>query len=147
MQIKVSNDTMIPLGNGKWIRADHVIGLDPITGDERGKGSRTRVLIDHASNELIAGRTEHTIIRDMREQVDEYTGMSNTPSDIKPYKELLNKISTSLSQIPDDMCSVMKSTGCCDIDELVEAISMIEMLGLGGYYPKPATDNEEDDLA
>ncbi|HLY85122.1 MAG TPA: hypothetical protein VKO84_01225 [Gaiellaceae bacterium] len=58
---------MVFLGFGKWARADHIYALEPITGDERGGGRRTRVWIDGIADPILAGRTERTILHDMGE--------------------------------------------------------------------------------
>jgi hypothetical protein len=56
---------MVFLGFGKWARADHIYALEPITGDERGGGRRTRVWIEGIPDPVLAGRTERTILHDM----------------------------------------------------------------------------------
>src|SRR2546425_11756735 len=56
---------MVFLGFGKWARADKIYALEPITGDERGGGRRTRVWIDGIAEPILAGRTERTILHDM----------------------------------------------------------------------------------
>jgi hypothetical protein len=56
---------MVFLGFGKWARADRIYALEPITGDERGGGRRTRVWIDGVAEPILAGRTERTILHDM----------------------------------------------------------------------------------
>ena len=56
---------MIFLGFGKWARADRIYALEPITGDERGGGRRTRVWIEGIAEPVLAGRTERTILHDM----------------------------------------------------------------------------------
>jgi hypothetical protein len=56
---------MVFLGFGKWARADRIYALEPITGEERGGGRRTRVWIDGVSEPILAGRTERTILHDM----------------------------------------------------------------------------------
>lgn len=56
---------MVFLGFGKWARADRIYALEPITGDERGGGRRTRVWIDGVPEPILAGRTERTILHDM----------------------------------------------------------------------------------
>ncbi len=60
---------MVFLGFGKWARADRIYALEPITGDERGGGSRTRVWIDGIAEPILAGRTERTILHDMGQDV------------------------------------------------------------------------------
>jgi hypothetical protein len=56
---------MVFLGFGKWARADRIYALEPITGEERGGGRRTRVWIDGVAEPILAGRTERTILHDM----------------------------------------------------------------------------------
>ena len=56
---------MVFLGFGKWARADKIYALEPITGDERGGGRRTRVWIEGIPDPVLAGRTERTILQDM----------------------------------------------------------------------------------
>ena len=56
---------MVFLGFGKWARADRIYALEPITGDERGGGRRTRVWVEGITDPILAGRTERTILHDM----------------------------------------------------------------------------------
>src|SRR5581483_4858496 len=56
---------MVFLGFGKWARADRIYALEPITGDERGGGRRTRVWVEGITEPVLAGRTERTILSDM----------------------------------------------------------------------------------
>jgi len=56
---------MVFLGFGKWARADRIYALEPITGDDRGGGRRTRVWIDGVDEPIVASRTERTILHDM----------------------------------------------------------------------------------
>ena len=56
---------MVFLGFGKFARADRIYALEPLRGDERGGGRRTRVWVDGLSNPIIASRTERTILHDM----------------------------------------------------------------------------------
>jgi hypothetical protein len=58
-------ERMVFLGFGKWARADRIYALEPITGDDRGGGRRTRVWIDGVAEPILAGRTERTILHDM----------------------------------------------------------------------------------
>jgi hypothetical protein len=58
---------MVFLGFGKWARADRIYALEPITGDERGGGRRTRVWVEGIPEPLVAARTERTILHDMGE--------------------------------------------------------------------------------
>ena len=56
---------MVFLGFGKYARADRIYALEPILGDERGGGRRTRVWVEGVEGPLIASRTERTILHDM----------------------------------------------------------------------------------
>jgi hypothetical protein len=58
---------MVFLGFGKFARADKIYALEPLTGDERGGGRRTRVWIEGVAEPIVAGRTERTILHDMGE--------------------------------------------------------------------------------
>ena len=56
---------MVFLGFGKYARADRIYALEPLLGDERGGGRRTRVWVDGLTDPIIASRTERTILHDM----------------------------------------------------------------------------------
>lgn len=56
---------MVFLGFGKYARADKIYALEPLRGDERGDGRRTRVWVEGLSDPLVASRTERTILHDM----------------------------------------------------------------------------------
>ena len=56
---------MVFLGFGKYARADKIYALEPLRGDERGDGRRTRVWVDGIVEPIIASRTERTILHDM----------------------------------------------------------------------------------
>lgn len=56
---------MIFLGFGKFVRADKVYALEPLSGDERGGGRRTRVWVEGIADPIVASRTERTILHDM----------------------------------------------------------------------------------
>ncbi len=58
-------ERMVFLGFGKWVRADKIYALEPITGPERGGGRRTRVWIEGVAEPFLASRTERTILEDM----------------------------------------------------------------------------------
>jgi hypothetical protein len=56
---------MVFLGFGKFARADKIYALEPLRGNERGGGRRTRVWIEGVADPIIASRTERTILHDM----------------------------------------------------------------------------------
>lgn len=56
---------LIPLGYGKFVRADRVYALVPLEGDERGDGRRTLVHVEGIEQPLVASRSEGAIARDV----------------------------------------------------------------------------------
>jgi hypothetical protein len=56
---------MVFLGFGKYARSDRIYALEPLRGDERGGGRRTRVWVEGVPSPIIASRTERTILHDM----------------------------------------------------------------------------------
>ena len=58
---------MIPLGYGKYVRADRVYALVPLEGPSRGDGRRTLVHVEGIDEPLIASRSEAAISRDVAE--------------------------------------------------------------------------------
>jgi hypothetical protein len=61
----MASPRMVFLGFGKYARADKIYALEPLLGDERGGGRRTRVWIEGVGEPLVAARTERTILHDM----------------------------------------------------------------------------------
>ena len=56
---------LIPLGYGKFVRADRVYALVPLEGTERGDGRRTLVYVEGIEEPVIASRSEGAIARDV----------------------------------------------------------------------------------
>jgi hypothetical protein len=59
---------MIFLGFGKYARADKIYALEPLRGDDRGGGRRTRVWVEGVGEPIVASRTERTILAEMGQQ-------------------------------------------------------------------------------
>jgi hypothetical protein len=57
--------SLIPLGYGKFVRADRVYALVPLEGDDRGDGRRTLVYVEGIEEPIIASRSEAAIARDV----------------------------------------------------------------------------------
>ncbi len=56
---------LVPLGYGKFVRADRVYALVPLEGPDRGDGRRTLVHVEGMERPLVASRSEAAIARDM----------------------------------------------------------------------------------
>jgi hypothetical protein len=57
--------SMIPLGYGKFVRADRIYALVPLEGPDRGDGHRTLVHVEGIEAPLVASRSEIAIARDL----------------------------------------------------------------------------------
>jgi hypothetical protein len=75
-------DRMVFLGFGKWARADRIYALEPITGDDRGGGQRTRVWIEGIPDPVVAARTERTILADMGQDAAAASGVLDEALDL-----------------------------------------------------------------
>lgn len=60
-----ANTPLIPLGYGKFVRADRVYALVPLEGDERGEGRRTLVHVEGIAEPIVASRSESAIAGDL----------------------------------------------------------------------------------
>ena len=88
---------MVFLGFGKWARADRIYALEPITGDERGGGRRTRVWVEGIAEPVLAGRTERTILHDMGEDSAAATAVLDEALD------LAERVAKSVDEGPVDL--------------------------------------------
>lgn len=61
----LASPRMVFLGFGKWARADRIYALEPLEGDDRGHGRRTRVWVEGLPEPIVASRTERAILGDM----------------------------------------------------------------------------------
>ena len=67
---------LIPLGYGKFVRADRVFALVPLEGEERQEGRRTYVHVDGVSEPIVASRSERAILADVEAALAEAAGIS-----------------------------------------------------------------------
>lgn len=68
--MRIASGRIVPLGYGKYVRSDRVVGLEPIE-ENRGPGRRTRVWVDGVEEALIGSRSEAAILSDMAEGVED----------------------------------------------------------------------------
>ena len=66
---------MVPLGYGKYVRADRVFALVPLEGAERRDGRRTYVHVDGVPEPLVASRSERAIVADVEAALAEAAGV------------------------------------------------------------------------
>jgi hypothetical protein len=75
---------LVPLGYGKFVRADRIYALVPLEREERGDGRRTLVHVDGIEQPLIASRSEAAIAHDMAEALGHATGSGGRRGDGAP---------------------------------------------------------------
>jgi hypothetical protein len=107
--MKIVPDRIVPIGYGKYVRADRIAALVPIE-DDRGPGRRTLVYVDGMPEPLTAGRTEGTILRDM---VGPESGTV----------ELLRELQMQIGQVRPLLKSSIRSEAGLDLDELSRRIT------------------------
>ena len=66
---------MVPLGYGKFVRADRVFALVPLERSERRDGRRTYVHVDGLAEPLVASRSERAILADVEAALAEAAGV------------------------------------------------------------------------
>jgi hypothetical protein len=66
---------LVSLGYGRFVRADHVYALVPLSPEERGEGRRTYVHVEGLSEPLVASRSEKAILADVEAALTEAAGI------------------------------------------------------------------------
>jgi hypothetical protein len=112
--MRVEKGVMVPLGYGKYFRAESIIGLEPLE-EGRGPGKRTKVYIENLTAPLIVSRSEGAILRDMTEMTEE---MVRTREQV----DLLRDILDTISGINPLVRSIIRDQGHWDVDRLEERL-------------------------
>lgn len=108
--MEIRKDVIVPLGYGKYIRSDKIIGLEPIE-DERGPGKRTYVYVEGIKSPIVASRTENTIL----------TSIVETPYEIMEANaaiELLKDILDDIHQIGPMLKKSIKKEAKLDLEKI-----------------------------
>jgi hypothetical protein len=66
---------LISLGYGRFVRADRIFALVPLSPDDRGEGRRTYVHVDGIAEPLVASRSERAIRADVEDALAEAAGI------------------------------------------------------------------------
>jgi hypothetical protein len=112
--MNIAPGRMVPLGYGKYVRSDRIVGLEPIA-EGRGPGQRTNVYLDQQATPIIASRAEGAILSDMVERPREITN-------IREQRELLSELLDTISEINPLLRSIIRDQGKWDLDRLEERI-------------------------
>lgn len=108
--MEIRKDVIVPLGYGKYIRSDKIIGLEPIE-DERGPGKRTYVYVEGVNSPIVASRTENTIL----------TSIVETPYEVMEASaaiELLKDILDDIHQIGPMLKKSIKKEAKLDLEKI-----------------------------
>jgi hypothetical protein len=80
---------MVPLGYGKFARADRIFALVPLEAAERGEGRRTYVHVDGIAEPVVASRSERAILADVEAALAEAAGVQRRRRRSSPGQESL----------------------------------------------------------
>lgn len=108
--MEVRQNQVVPLGYGKYVRSDKIIGLEPIE-DERGPGRRTLVYVEELGHPIVASRAESSILACMAEAPREV--MEATAA-----LDLLQDLLDDLDQIGPMLRKSIKKEAHLDLDRL-----------------------------
>jgi len=115
--MEIRQKVMVPLGYGKFMRSDKIVGLQPIE-DDRGPGRRTLVYVEEVGTPVVASRTENSIL----------AGMVEVPREVMEATaalELLQDILDDLSQIGPMLRKSIKKEASLDLDKIERRIDEI----------------------
>lgn len=70
---------MVPLGYGKFVRADRVFAVVPLEAGNRGEGRRTYVHVEGLTQPIVASRSERAILADVEAALTEAAGIPRRP--------------------------------------------------------------------
>lgn len=117
--MEVRPNVLVSLGYGKYLRADKIVGLEPIEDhDNRGPGRRTRVFAEARPEPVIASRTEGTILRDMVEVPREVI-------EARRAVELLEDILQDLGEVGPMLRRSIREEAGLDIEKIVRRIRRV----------------------
>jgi hypothetical protein len=111
--VRVTSGLMVPLGYGKYVRSDRVVGLEPIEVG-RGPGLRTRVYLEDLAEPFLASRSEAAILRDMVEPGEEAAG--------REQRQLLEDILDTIDRLDPVIRRIIRDQAQWDLDRLEERI-------------------------
>ncbi len=115
--MEIRENTIIPLGYGKYVRSDKIIVLDPIE-ENRGPGRRTLVFVEGINNPLIVSRTETSIL----------SNIVKTPKEVMEATaalELLKDILDDIEQIGSMLKKSIKEEAGLNLEKIKSRIEEI----------------------
>ena len=112
--MKVQKSVIVPLGYGKYVRADMVVLLVPIE-EGRGPGRRTRVHVENVEEPIIASRSDSAILRDMTQSPEEAARSTMQ-------EQVLVDVLDTIQEFDPMLKSIIHKQGNWDLNRLEERI-------------------------
>jgi hypothetical protein len=108
--MRVARGRIVPLGYGKYVRADRIVGIEPIE-DGRGPGRRTRVWVEGVQDALVGSRSEAAILADAVEGAEE-------PGRADAQRRLLVELLETLDRLDPVLRRIVRDQSGWDLDRL-----------------------------
>lgn len=119
--MRIARGRVVPLGYGKYVRSESVVGMEPIE-EGRGPGRRTRVWVEGVDEPLVASRSEAAILSDMVEGRED-AGRTDAQ------RRLLQDLLDTLDDLDPVLRRIVRDQAGWNLDRLEERIR--GTLGLG----------------
>ncbi len=113
-RMKVQKSVIVPLGYGKYVRADMVVLLLPIE-EGRGPGRRTWVHVENVEHPIVASRSDSAILRDMTQSPEEAARSTMQ-------EQVLIDVLDTIQEFDPMLKSIIHKQGNWDLDRLEERI-------------------------
>jgi hypothetical protein len=107
--MRIEKGHMVALGYGKYVRAESIVGLEPIA-DGRGPGKRTKVYVEHLDHPLIASRSERAILHDQ-------VAMPTAEMKVWEQQEVLHDLLDAIDDLNPMLRSIIRDQGHWDVDQ------------------------------
>jgi len=107
--MRIEKGHMVALGYGKYVRAESIVGLEPIA-DGRGPGKRTKVYVEYLDHPLIASRSERAILRDQ-------VAMPTAEMKAWEQQEVLHDLLDAIDDLNPMLRSIIRDQGHWDVDQ------------------------------
>ena len=117
--MEIREKVIVPLGYGKFVRADKIIALEPIE-ENRGPGRRTMVFVEQMPNPIIASRTEQAILENIVQTPKEVLGAQAA-------LEILRDLLEDINQVGPMLRKSIKKEAALDLEQFERKIR--EILG------------------
>ncbi len=117
--MRVRQNEIVPLGYGKFCRAEKIVGLEPLE-KERGPQRRTFVYLEGLPDPIVASRSGEAILRDLVEPEETV--------EVSAAMDVLDDMLHAMEKVGPMLRRSIRDEAGLDIDEMVVRIRKV----LGG---------------